>query len=77
MPTTLPGAGRDPYVPAVIAKESLINGNAAFFNKSDVPTYLVGTQSGVEKLLEIVPTPSERYSRTSDGCMTPRKSMRR
>jgi len=42
--------------------KSLINGNAAFFNKSDVPTYLVGTQSRVEELLEIVRTPSEVFT---------------
>ena len=46
----------------LLAKTVLPNGNSAFLQKPDVPTYLVGDQAALTEFRDLVPTPNETYT---------------
>lgn len=46
----------------LIAKEVLLNGNATFFAKPDIPVYLCGSAEAVAHFNSLVPAPVEAYS---------------
>jgi hypothetical protein len=46
----------------LLAKTVMPNGNSAFLQKPDVPTYLVGAPAALGKFAELVPAPNETYT---------------
>jgi hypothetical protein len=52
----------DPASLLLLAKRVMPNGNSAFLQKADVPTYFVGSASELRSLYGLVPAPSETYS---------------
>jgi hypothetical protein len=58
----IPNSGSPPFALDLIAKEVLLNGNATFFAKPDIPVYLCGTPAVLEAFNELVPAPVEAYS---------------
>ena len=55
-------ADLDPASLLLLAKTVLPNGNSAFLQKPDVPTYLVGDDAALEEFRHLVPTPNETYT---------------
>lgn len=55
-------ADLDPASLLLLAKTVLPNGNSAFLQKPDVPTYLVGDEAALKEFRQLVPTPNETYT---------------
>lgn len=55
-------ADLDPASLLLLAKTVLPNGNSAFLQKPDVPTYLVGDEASLKEFRHLVPTPNETYT---------------
>jgi len=52
----------DPASLMLLAKTVLPNGNSAFLQKPDVPTYLVGDAHVLQSLQKLIATPNETYT---------------
>ncbi len=52
----------DPASLMLLAKTVMPNGNSAFLQKADVPTYFVGSDSDLRKFYDLVPAPNETYT---------------
>jgi hypothetical protein len=52
----------DPASLMLLAKTVMPNGNSAFLQKADVPTYLVGSDSDLKVFSRLVPAPNETYT---------------
>jgi hypothetical protein len=52
----------DPASLLLIAKRVMPNGNSAFLQKAEVPTYFVGSETELERLYKLAPAPSETYT---------------
>jgi hypothetical protein len=52
----------DPASVSLLAKAVMPNGNSAFLQKPDIPTYLVGTAEALNDFRRLVPTPNETYT---------------
>lgn len=52
----------DPASLMLLAKAVMPNGNSAFLQKADVPTYLVGSDSDLKAFSRLVPAPNETYT---------------
>jgi hypothetical protein len=55
-------ADPDPASLLLLAKAVMPNGNSAFLQKPDVPTYLVGSNEALEAFQRLVPTANETYT---------------
>ena len=58
----LSSSAPDPASLMLLAKTVLPNGNSAFLQKPDVPTYLVGAPSALDNFWGLVPAPNETYT---------------
>lgn len=58
----LSSADLDPASLMLLAKSVMPNGNSAFLQKPDVPTYLVGGPAALGKFAELIPAPNETYT---------------
>jgi hypothetical protein len=58
----LASAQIDPASLSLLAKTVMPNGNSAFLQKPDVPTYLVGSPQALDEFRRLVPTPNETYT---------------
>jgi hypothetical protein len=58
----LSSAQVDPASLMLLAKTVMPNGNSAFLQKADVPTYLVGSDSDLKVFSRLVPAPNETYT---------------
>lgn len=58
----LPRSECPSFVLELIAKEVLLNGNATYFAKPDIPVYFCGSVESVAHFNELVPAPVEAYS---------------
>jgi hypothetical protein len=58
----LASAQIDPASLSLLAKTVMPNGNSAFLQKPDVPTYLVGAPKALDEFRRLVPTPNETYT---------------
>jgi hypothetical protein len=52
----------DPASLLLLAKAVMPNGNSAFLQKPDIPTYLVGSPEALAKFHELIPAPNETYT---------------
>jgi hypothetical protein len=52
----------DPASLMLLAKTVMPNGNSAFLQKPDIPTYLVGSQEGLQTFSSLIPAPNETYT---------------
>lgn len=52
----------DPASLMLLAKTVMPNGNSAFLQKPDIPTYLVGSQEGLRTFSSLIPAPNETYT---------------
>jgi hypothetical protein len=52
----------DPASLLLLAKRVMPNGNSAFLQKAEVPTYFVGSEAELEQLYKLAPAPSETYT---------------
>ena len=52
----------DPASLLLLAKCVMPNGNSAFLQKAEVPTYFVGSESELAQLLKLAPVPIETYT---------------
>jgi hypothetical protein len=52
----------DPASLLLLAKRVMPNGNSAFLQKAEIPTYFVGSETELTELERLVPTPSETYT---------------
>lgn len=58
----IPNDDSPPFALELVAKEVLLNGNATFFAKPDIPVYICGSEASVEEFNKHVPAPVEAYS---------------
>lgn len=58
----LASAELDPASLLLLAKTVPPNGNSAFLQKPDVPTYLVGDAGSLQEFRHLVPIPNETYT---------------
>lgn len=52
----------DPASLMLLAKTVMPNGNSAFLQKPDIPTYLVGSDDALTEFSRLVPAPNETYT---------------
>jgi hypothetical protein len=52
----------DPASLMLLAKTVMPNGNSAFLQKPDIPTYLVGCQQALAEFESLIPAPNETYT---------------
>ncbi len=55
-------ASLDPSSLLLLAKAVMPNGNSAFLQKPDIPTYLVGNEEALRAFQPLVPAPNETYT---------------
>ena len=58
----LASADLDPASLMLIADTVMPNGNSAFLQKPDVPTYLVGDSAALTRFTQLIPAPNETYT---------------
>jgi hypothetical protein len=58
----LPSADLDPASLILLAKTVMPNGNSAFLQKPDIPTYLVGGHDALTAFGRLIPAPNEKYT---------------
>lgn len=58
----LSSADPDPASLMLLAKTVMPNGNSAFLQKPDIPTYLVGSREALADFDRLVPAPNETYT---------------
>ena len=58
----LSSADLDPASFMLLAKAVMPNGNSAFLQKPDIPTYLVGGETALASFGKLVPAPNETYT---------------
>jgi hypothetical protein len=54
--------GLDPASLMLLAKTVMPNGNSAFLQKPEIPTYLVGEQAALSAFAKLIPAPNETYT---------------
>ncbi len=52
----------DPFALMLLSDRVMPRGHTAFLEKPFIPTYLIGTQQVIEKLLKLIPCPTETYT---------------
>ena len=60
--TILSSPNLDPASLMLLAKTVMPNGNSAFLQKPDIPTYLVGGHAALTVFAKLIPAPNETYT---------------